>query len=644
MKSAANKKQIEMKVSNEKGNAEGDQLKKDKGKQEEGEEVRDLKHQEFNEVDNQEMLNGLKAFLFTDWKQKEKKINRIIITGNFNASKDTPPWYVILPKQRGKTIWDIFVSLAGVLNGLLIVVDICWNFECFIADLTTVHSVYAFFTGLFFLDIIFNSVTAYLDDKNMYVYDLKLIMANYLRNGLIMDVLTTLPYYFLVSFDYSYCFVPALPMLKILYLLYLFRLVRINVFFELMEKIFSKYTMAIRLTKLFTFIIFLANIGGNIFCAISPTVVNTTYAYCNGLYPPSSMDNYKCAVTFTNDYFWTIYLYALYLGILVTLGTDFQTQAVFEQVFLVCLVIISTIANASIYGNVAVMLSNVSFGVSPILRDKIDTMTEYMDFMKFDPAFKKQIDDYHLNIWFKQRNMMYDESFFGDMSHALHKILLLLQFQPTFFRYSKLFPIVSHRFILDMIVLLKPKIYMTNDIIITEGESTIEVFFASLSSYCKLYIGGQWVKDLSNGDYFGEIAIFLRSRRRTATILCYKDSDFLHIEGEQLETLLRNYPEDYTRIKNKAVQLFINSVKFYPSNLFAKLVPNNNLKDYLFRKSIYLEDEEEDLILNKKVVNQIDVNDYNEKINQIVDRLSDAKTKMKRSTRLWTDSLMRKPK
>jgi hypothetical protein len=628
MKGSPNpKKQIEMKLTLANKDSFEHQGNHKKEEPEEGEMV--IKPNEVQKVDNEETLNVLKSYLFTDWKLKEKKINRIIITGNFNASKDNPPWYLLLPKQRGKTIWDIFVSLAGVLNALVIVVDICWNFECFLSSLATIHAVYSFFTVIFFLDIVFNSLTAFLDDKNMYVYDLKLIMANYLRNGLIVDILTTLPYYALVPFDYSYCFVPALPTLKILYLLYLIRLMRISIFYELMEKIFSKYTMAIRLTKLFTFIIFLANIGGNIFCAISPTVVNTTYAYCNGLYAPSSQENYNCSVQFTNDYFWTIYLYALYLGILSTLGTDFQTTATFEQVFLVCLVIISTITNASIYGNVAVMLSNVSFGVSPILRDKIDTMTEYMNFMKFDPVFKKQIDDYHLNIWFKQRNMMYDESFFGDMSHALHKMLLLLQFKPTFFRYCKLFPIVSHRFILDMMVLLKPKIYMTNDIIITEGESTIDVFFASLSSYCKLYIGGQWVKDLSNGDYFGEIAIFLRSRRRTATILCYRDSDFLHIEGEQLETLLRNYPEDYLRIKNRAVQLFINSVKFYPSNLFAKLVPNNNLKDYLFRKSIYLEDEEEDIILNKKVVNQLDVNDYNEKINHILDRLSEARLKLR---------------
>ncbi len=82
------------------------------------------------------------------------------------------------------------------------------------------------------------------------------------------------------------------------------------------------------------------------------------------------------------------------------------------------------------------------------------------------------------------------------------------------------------------------------------------------------------------------------------------------------------------RIKNRAVQLFINSVKFYPSGLFAQLVPSNNLKDYLFRKSIYLEDEEEDLIMNKKNSNMLDLNDYNDKIAQIAEKLVESRNQL----------------
>ncbi len=579
-------------------------------------------------VDNTEMLDRLNSFIFTDWKEKERKINRIIQSGNFNASKDNPPWYVILPKQTTKRFWDIFMSVIGMVNAILMNADLSWNFECFVENISMIYTIYLVISILFLIDIFLNCVTAYLDEKNLYVYDARLIFMNYLNNGLVVDILSSLPYYAIWSFDHSYCFSAALAPSKILYFFFFLRVTKISFFFEWLEKVFSKFTMTIRLIKLFTYIIFLAVFAGNLFSGLSPTVKKIIYAQCFKIAPPSSIDNYYCEMAFTRDNFFNLYAFASYMGILITLGTDFITNSIFEQIFLIVLVIVFTIVNASIYGNVAVMLGNVSSGISPILRNKIGTMSEYMTYGKFDPSFIQQIEDYHMNIWFKQRNMMYDESFFGDMSTGLHKILLLLQFKPTFFRHSKFLPIITERFFLEMVVLLKPKIYMTNDIIVTEGESTSEIFFASTQSHCKVYIGGQWVRDIKNGDYFGEIAIFLRSRRRTATVLCYKDSDFLHLEGEELQTLLRNYPADYTRIKNKAVQTFINSVKFYPSGLFAKLVPNNNLKDYLFRKSIYLEDEEEDHLLNKKSYNLIDSNDYNDKIAHIVEKLVESRNQL----------------
>lgn len=581
-----------------------------------------------DEVDNAALLDSLQTFLFTNLKEKEKKIKLIIKTGNFNASKDRPPWYIILPNQRSKRFWDIFVCLAGILNVLMVTIDVSWNFECFIGNINTISITYTIFTTLFLMDIFFNCFTAYLDDKNIYSFDLKVIITNYFYNGLIIDVLSSLPYDRITTLDYNDCFMPKISSAKVPFFLFFLRVVKINKFFDLIERIFSKYTLIIRLVKLFTFIIFLANTAGNIFSGVSPTINAVLYSSCSQAYAPSSTEYYDCCQSLMQNSFWSIYFFSVYLGILLTLGTDFVTEKVFEQVFIIIIVIVSTIINATIYGNVAVMLANVSFGVSPILREKIDTMTEYMNFMKFDRLFKMQIEEYHLNIWYKQRNMMYDDSFFGDMSLALQKILLLLQYRPTFFLRNKLLPIISERFILDMIVLMKPKIYMTHDIIMTEGESTLDVFFASETSFCKVYIGGQWIKDLNSGDYFGEIAIFLRSRRRTATVLCYKDSDFLLIEGQSMQKLLRNYPEDYVRIKNRAIQTFISTVKFYPSNLFAKLVPNNNLKDYLFRKSIYLEDEEEDQLLNTKTSVTIDPNEYNEKVSLIIEKLTEVRNKL----------------
>lgn len=589
------------------------------------EEKEKLIGREENEINNSKCIENLQNALFTNWLYKNEKIKNIIKTGNFNAAKDKPPIYIILPNSRTKRLWDIFVCLTCIVFLLVITVDVSWNVECFNPSL---KNIYTPITIIFWIDIAMNCITAYLDDKNIYHFNLQVIIINYINNGLIMDVFASLPYDKLNNFDMNDCYQAKLSPSKYIYLLFFLRFFKINKFFQLLERMFSKYAMIIRIVKLFTFIIFLANYAGNQFSGTSPTLSKYLFDECNEQYPRSSYENYECISELMNKNFWSVYYYCINIGILLTLGTDFETETVSEQIFMIITIIVATIMNATIYGNVAFLLSNASFGVSPILRHKIDTMTEYMTFMKFDPIFTKQIQEYHLNIWYKQRNMMYDESFFGNMSLALQKILLIQQWKPTFFIFNKLLPLVSERFVLDMIVHFKPKIFMTNDIIITEGESITDVYFASKVSYCKVYIGGQWVRDINKGDYFGEIAIFLRSRRRTATIYSFKDSDFLLIEGDKFETLLRNFPEDYKTIKKYAIQTFINSMKYYPSSLFAKLVPNNNITDYLFRKCIYLEDVEEDVFYNKKTNHIMDSNEYNNKIQLITHQLTEVRDKL----------------
>jgi len=581
---------------------------------------------EWNEV----YLNDLENIIFTDLNRKKYKIKKIMETGNFNAAKDIPPWYIILPNQQSKKLWDILNCMVCIVSILMVTSDIAYNFECITNDNgDSIHNLYILFFVISIIDIVICCVTAYLDERNNYSYDVAVIVSNYLRSGvLVTDVLSTLPWFIIIPFNQKDCFQPYISYKKEFYFFTFLKIMKINKFFELIERIAPKYTLILRLIKLFSSIIFLANIIGLLFCGNSPTVSTMLTSDCI-IYPETSLEYANCIEKIFKTKFWNIYFYSLYIGLLMTMGNDFSTQQKFEMLILIICMVLSTIMNASIYGNVAVILSKVSGGVSPILREKIDTMNEYMNYMKFESIFKMQIEEYHLNIWFKQRNMMYDDTVFGDMSFALQKILLLQQWKPTFFIDSKLLKLISGNFMLDMVLKLKPKIFMTNDIIITEGESNTEVYFNSRTCLCKIYIGGQWIKDIEKGEYFGEIAIFLRSRRRTSTVLSGRDSDFLFISGNDFQEILRNYPDDLAKIRNVAIQTLMESMKFYPSNLFAKLVPNNNLKDYLFRKSIHCEDEEEDFHFNDDQEKNIDLHDYNYKINQINALMIQVKDKLR---------------
>jgi CRP-like cAMP-binding protein len=240
---------------------------------------------------------------------------------------------------------------------------------------------------------------------------------------------------------------------------------------------------------------------------------------------------------------------------------------------------------------------------------KIDIMKEYMNFMRFDPDTIDTIQEYHKNIWMKQRNMMYPEDFFDNISSALHKLILLDQWKTHFFEVSNFLPDISENFFGDMLPILKPKIFMKDDVIISEGEITTgAIFFIPRGCSCSVKIGGEWVRNMIFGEFFGEIAIFLRSRRRTASITCLKNSDFLSIDGEDFLRLLQDYPEDYTSIQIIAKDRLLSHIKLYPSKLFAKLVPKNDLKDYLIRRCIYLNDEEEDSIFEEKETENLTVN------------------------------------
>ena len=111
------------------------------------------------------------------------------------------------------------------------------------------------------------------------------------------------------------------------------------------------------------------------------------------------------------------------------LGADYDAIYGIEKIIQFMTIIFSTIIIATIYSNVTIMLIKLSSGISPVLQEKIDKMDQYMQFMKFEEIFSAQVEEYHINIWFKQRNIIYDDNFLDDMSESLHKSLLLHQWK-----------------------------------------------------------------------------------------------------------------------------------------------------------------------------------------------------------------------
>jgi hypothetical protein len=551
---------------------------------------------------NELQIKLVQESFYANIEKKNEIVKFITETGNFDTRNKEMPFYIILPNSRVKRYWMSLIFFFIIYRIFLIPLDVGWNLECFLEDEGKFLKLsYNFVTILFFFDMLLNFFSAYLDQKNQYVTDIKLICINYLKSNFVYDLIACFPFERMVDFNKNDCFENYLSPSKIFFLINLICIFKIGYFLKLIEEIFARYVNIIRMIKIFFIMIYLSHFFGNIFSGISSIVKENIFKDCYKLIFITKEEEKLCFKNKVREFgFFNIYVYNVLIGIYFLLANEYPTGSKMEKTFTLSVLILSLGLNASIFGNVAVVLSKLSVGLDPFIQEKVDIMKEYMNFMKFEKGFINTIEEYHVNIWMKQRNMMYPEDFFSNLSIALQKLIFLKQWKENFFAESRLLTILSKDFFSDLLPNFKAKIFMKKDIIITEGNSNYSIYLISRNGCCSVKIGGELINVMQSGEYFGEIAVLLRSKRRTATVICEKDSDFLSIEGDDYEKLLQDYPEDYKIIKSTAKKRLMDNVKICPSKLWAKLVPSNEIKDYLIRKCIYLDGEEEDLYFQGK--------------------------------------------
>lgn len=573
-------------------------------------------------------MDDVKNNLFHNYDEKIKKIAFINKSGNYSCKameKDNNnelPWYILMPNGQVRFVWDLVIFSLCIYVIVLCPVDISFNLECVFKDGGVIlHYMYLIVCIFQFLDLILNCFTAPLNDRMEYVFDITIIIPMYLKGDFLLDLLTAIPWDKIEPFNSENCYQDGVASAKRFYFFYLFNLFKLGKGLSILDGVFAKHTVKFKVFKILLSILYFTHFAGTIFSGISPTTYKSLLA---------GVSNPKDVVNYYTESFEKLYFFSWYVGIIFLNGNDMLTTRNWELYYLLIVNVTSMILAAMVYGYISEMVVEVGgSGLSPILQQKLDVMNEYMRFKEFEDSFFTVIEEYLNNLWLKQRNIIYEDTFFDDLSFSLHKILLIEQWRNNYFKASKMLKLVSIDFFTSMIPMLKPKIFMSKDVIVAEGDISSDVFFNSKFGFCSLQIGGNLVKFLGPWEYFGEIAIFLRMKRRTGTVTCLKDSDFLMIESKHFEKLLMDYPDDTAAIGKKAKEDLMGSMKLYPSSLFAKLVPRNAKKDYLTRKSLYLtEAEEERIFFATKSDAKINLNRYKPSIDQIETMIIEMKSKI----------------
>ena len=569
-------------------------------------------------------IGDIKKYFYHDYEAKVDKIEFINRTGNYScrADKKVLPWYILMPNGKFRNIWDLFIFTLSMYVLVIAPVDIAFNLECVFPDNGMGKGIiYLLASAVQIVDMIFNLFTARLDERMEFVFCLKANTSMYIKDELFFDLVNTVPWYSIVAFNIHNCFTDGVDSSKTYYILYFFYITKLSKGLNVFDDLLAKHAILFKFVKLMFMLLYVTHVTGVIFCGVSPSI------YLNFLRGCGTTD---CVNKMYTTNFLNIYTYSWYIGMLFFGGNDVAIQRNWEMYYLLIINALSMIVTAMLFGYLTEIVSEIgTSGLTPILQQKLDVMNEYMRFKGFESGFFTVIEEYLNNLWLKQRNIIYEDTFFDDLSYSLHKLLLIEQWQYNFFMVSKLVKLTSIDFFTAMIPMLKPKIFMSKDIIVSEGNIDSDVFFNSRNGFCSMQIGGNLVKFLGPWEYFGEIAIFLRMKRRTATITCLKDCDFLFLESKNFEKLLMDFPEDALLIGKKAKEDLMSSMKLYPSSMFAKLVPTKAKKDYLTRKSIYLnEREEETMFFTTKTETKVNLNHFKSSMDQIETMIFDMKSRL----------------
>ena len=209
-----------------------------------------------------------------------------------------------------------------------------------------------------------------------------------------------------------------------------------------------------------------------------------------------------------------------------------------------------------VIGNVANILAKRDPAKVQFFKN-IDALKAFVRFRDIPFELQKRIRDYYAYIW-KQR-LGYDESeFMRELPEGLkNEVTSFLK--KDILEKIPLFKGISDKFVREVSLHLRPVVYTPGDYVFREGDRGNEMYFV-IKGKLKVMSGDETViyNNLSDGDFFGEIALF-KNQPRTATVQAITYSDLYTLEKEVFEHVLENYPEITDQIKKISEERLENS-------------------------------------------------------------------------------------
>ncbi|XP_049823691.1 potassium voltage-gated channel subfamily H member 8 isoform X2 [Aethina tumida] len=314
-----------------------------------------------------------------------------------------------------KSVWDWLILIATFYVAVVVP-----YYACFLDNERAAANVDVVVEGLFFIDIVINFRTTYVNRKGEVVSNWKAIAKNYLRTWFIVDFLAALP------FDLLYLvYGEENPGPTHTNLIKLTRLLRLARLLQKMDR-YSQYSAMI-LTLLMLSFTLVAHWLACIWYVIADRE-DKNLGWINILAERlrinksevANMDTYVTALYFT-------------CSSLTSVGFgNVSANTTSEKIFSICVMLIGALMHAVVFGNVTAIIQRM-YSRRSLYQTKWRDLKDFLTLHQIPKELKQRMQDYFQTIWSLNHGIdihetlkEFPEELRGDVSMHLHREILQL--------------------------------------------------------------------------------------------------------------------------------------------------------------------------------------------------------------------------
>ena len=391
---------------------------------------------------------------------------------------------------------------------------------------------------IFIIDVIINFRTTFIHKvTGEEIIEAKKIAINYIKSRFLIDLIASIPFDNIADI-----FIPTgnTSTLNLITLLKLFRVLRLGRLISIM-KVKDDIKLSLRLLKLVFFLALYLHFQGWLWYYI--VIKDKTWT------PPI---NYN----YPDEYFYSEnlsykYFTCLYQSVQIFAGGDIGPITKFQLAYWSFFIMIGAIINANLFGQLAVIFSNLNRKASNF-QEKFDSTTSTMKNLNLPEKLQTKVTGYltYTQSLLDSQNEL--KSFLDVISPSLREEVIQHIFAETL-RNNSIFNF-DESLIQFLTKKLKTQIHMPEDEIITQGEDGDNLYIISKGEWVVLVRDHNSVTEYTNvlepGDIFGEIALLLNCKR-TATVRTSNYTTIACVNKPTFQDLCQQYIELSYKLREK---------------------------------------------------------------------------------------------